>query len=132
MKKLILALLISPLAAFSADFILEPYADAQYACNYFEGESTRLVLSADTLEQAQAEAQALIGKSLQMTCNQDEYACVHNNGDVEPRVIRRRTAERNVVVIGGSIKDLATGKEIQRVNSAYYHKNLRRMPRCDY
>jgi hypothetical protein len=132
MKTLILALLITPLSALSADFILEPYADAQYACNYFEGESTRLVLNADTLEQAVVEAQALIGKNLQMTCNQDEYACVHKNGDVEPRVIRRHSTERNVAVIGGSIKDLATGKEIQRVNSAYYHRNLRRMPRCDY
>jgi hypothetical protein len=118
--------------AQATEFKFEPYFDAQYACNYFEGQNSKLTITAENLEQAIALAESTLGQNLNVTCNQDIYMCVHKNGDVEPRVVEYRSTEKSLAVMGGSLTLAGSYTQLAQIGELSYHRNLRRLPRCKY
>ena len=126
-------LLCSASVLQASTLAFEPYVDAQYNCLWIEGENTRIALNPDitSIEEAVKTSEQLVGKPLTITCNQDQYQCVHKDGDVEPRLIYRKSVIKDLYVTGGRIIDLATNKEAAQIGKHYFHQNLRRLPRCD-
>ena len=130
-KFVILTVLFSSFAQ-AAEFKFEPYFDAQYSCNYFEGQNTQHTVTAESLESAVRIAQTTLGRMLDVTCNQDIYQCVHKNGDVEPRVVEYRSTEKTLEILGGRITEAGSYKELAQIGELSYHRNLRRLPKCKY
>lgn len=121
---------LSASIAQAATYIFEPYVDAQYACNWIEGTNATMTVEADTLAAAVALIKPNIGQSLVVGCNRDEYRCVHHQ-DVEPKPILRRTEDRSLPLIGGRLLDAVTKNEIFQFPGVGYHRNLKRLPKCN-
>lgn len=131
MKLIIIALLMTA-TAHAETFLFEPYVDAQYSCNYVEGANALIEVDAESAVHASQLVKSMLFQPLDITCNQDQYQCVHGDGDVEPRVVARQSVEKNLQVIGGRILDAANRTVLAEVGAEFYHRNLRRMPKCRY
>lgn len=130
---LVLALIIgtlSPSVTKAATFIFEPYVDAQYSCNWIEGTNATTSIEADSLAAAVTLVKLNVGKTVVVGCNRDEYRCVHHQ-DVEPKPIFRNTEDRSLILIGGRIISATASKEVFNLPGAGYHRNLKRLPKCD-
>jgi hypothetical protein len=133
LMKLIAGLLLISAFANAETFIFEPYVDAHYSCNFFDGANSVMQVDAESPEHAAQLVKNLIGQNLTLTCNQDVYECVHTGaGDLEPRVVEQRSTDKEFVVIGGRILDSTNTKELLQVGDARYHRGLRPLPRCPY
>lgn len=132
MIKIVMFSIVLSSVAQAAEFKFEPYFDAQYSCNYFEGENTQHKITAANLEGAIKIAQATLGYTLDLVCNQDIYQCVHKNGDVEPRVVEYRSSEKTLEILGGRITEMGSYTELAQIGELSYHRNLRRLPKCKY
>jgi hypothetical protein len=130
-----LVLLVSLMSAVSVSakqFIFEPYVDAKYACNWIEGLNSQLLVEANSVDEAVALVSPSVGQTLVVGCNRDVYQCVHKDGDVEPRPISRLTEEKSLLVISGRLVDAETKQEVAQIGSATYHRNLKRIPKCNW
>jgi hypothetical protein len=130
--KLFFVALLMTVTAQAETFLFEPYIDAQYSCNYVEGANALMEVDAESAVHAAKLVSSTIGQLMNITCNQDQYQCVHGNGDVEPRVVARQSVDKDLVVIGGRILDAGNRTELAQVGAEFYHRNLRRLPKCRY
>lgn len=133
MKKiLVIAVTLLSTSSFAENYLFEPYVDAQYGCNWLEGLNQRILVQAETPNEALELVKPSVGHSLVVGCNRDTYECVHKDGDLEPRPIAFSHDERSLIVIGGRILNAEGTQELLQIGHIFYHRNLRPLPKCKW